>query len=297
MGGTTALRYLNSLIDRFAFRHPGFGIPNLMRFVTAGQAVVYLLYMFSNAGAISFLSFDLPHLLHGEVWRLITFVFVPDTFRPFSFLLMLSFYYFAGTTLEREWGTAKFSLYYFSGMALSVLGTVLAALITGYYGLTLSSAYYLNLTLFLAFAALYPDAGILYMMIIPLKAKWLAAADVLLIGWGILRSLAAHSVIGVVIPLVSLLNVLIFFWPEITGMLGFQASRIRHQSTHQTIQFKSAARQQRKKEAAQGYRHKCSVCGRTDTDYPDLEFRYCSKCAGYHCFCQDHIYNHVHFTE
>lgn len=288
---------LNSMIDRFVYRHPNFGIPNLMRFVVAGQVLVYLLYMFSNAGAIAFLCFDLNHLLHGEIWRLVTFVFVPDSFRPFSFLIMLSFYYFVGTSLEREWGTARFTLYYLSGMALSVLATVLASLITGYYSLTLSSAYYLNLTLFLAFAAMYPDAGIMLYMIIPLKAKWLAIADVVLIGWSMLRSLLAGSVIGVVVPLVSLLNVLIFFWPEITGMLGIQTRRVRHQSSHQTIQFKAAARQQRKKEAAQGYRHKCSVCGRTDTDYPDLEFRYCSKCAGYHCFCQDHIYNHVHFTE
>ena len=67
--------------------------------------------------------------------------------------------------------------------------------------------------------------------------------------------------------------------------------------SHRAIHFKSAVRQQRKKEAAQGYRHKCEVCGRTDTDYPDLQFRYCSKCAGYHCFCEDHIFNHTHFTE
>ena len=45
------------------------------------------------------------------------------------------------------------------------------------------------------------------------------------------------------------------------------------------------------------YHHKCAVCGRTDADHPELEFRYCSRCAGYHCFCQDHINNHIHFTE
>ena len=72
---------------------------------------------------------------------------------------------------------------------------------------------------------------------------------------------------------------------------------VRHQNSHQTIQFKSAVKQQRKKAQQQGYRHKCEVCGRTDTDFPDLQFRYCSKCAGYHCFCEDHIFNHTHFTQ
>lgn len=291
------MRKLNAAIDRFAYSHPNFGIPNLMRFVVVGQAVVYLLYLFSNAAAISFLSFDLAHLLQGEVWRLVSFVFVPNSLRPLSFVILLSFYYFVGGTLEREWGTAKFTLYYLSGMALSVLGTALAALITGYHGLTLYNAYYLNLTLFLAFAVLYPDAGIMFYMIIPLKAKWLAWADGALFLLSVLRAVMDGNLIGIVTPIVALLNFLVFFWPEIMDFLGVQTRRVRHQSSHQTIQFKSAAKQQRKREAAQGYRHKCAVCGRTDADFPDLEFRYCSKCAGYHCFCQEHIYNHEHFTE
>lgn len=290
------MRKLNALIDRFAYRHPGFGIPGLMRFIVAGQVLVYLLYMFSNYAAISFLTFDLAHLLKGEVWRLVSFIFVPNAIRPFSFLLVTSFSYFVGTTLEREWGTAKFTLYYLGGAALAMLGTVLASLLTGYYGLSLSNTYYLHMTLLLAFAVLYPDAGIIFYFI-PLKAKWLALVYSVIFLWGLLVSILGGDIIGIVVPVMSLLNFLVFFWPEITSFLGFQTRRIRHQSSHQTIQFKSAAKQQRRKEAAQGYRHKCSVCGRTDTEFPDLDFRYCSKCAGYHCFCQDHIYNHVHFTE
>lgn len=97
--------------------------------------------------------------------------------------------------------------------------------------------------------------------------------------------------------MVALLNFFVFFWTDITDEISYRRGRARHQASHQTIQFKSAVRQQKKKEAERGYRHKCEVCGRTDTDYPDLEFRYCSRCAGYHCFCQDHIFNHEHFTE
>ena len=296
-GRVSVLRKLNASIDRFAYRHPNFGIPNLMRFVVVGQAIVYLLYLFSNYGAISFLTFDLAHLLRGELWRLVSFVFVPNALRPLTFVILLSFYYFVGNTLEREWGTAKFTLYYLSGMVLSVQGTVLAALLTGYHGLTLSNAYYLNLTLFLAFAVLFPDAGVMYMMIIPLKAKWLAWAYGAFFLWDLVKSIMAGSIIGIVIPLVSLLNFLVFFWPEMMDFLGIHTQRVRHQSSHQTIQFKAAAKQQRRKEAARGYRHKCTICGRTDADFPDLEFRYCSKCAGYHCYCQDHIYNHTHLTQ
>ena len=285
------------MIDRFAYRHPRFGIPGLMRYVVFGQAAVYLLYMFSSYSAISFLTFDLAHLLQGEVWRLVSFIFVPNSFRPLSFVILLSFYYFVGNTLEREWGTAKFTLYYLCGMIVSVLGAVIAALASGFLGLPLANAYYLNMTLFLAFAVLYPDAGIMYMMIIPLKAKWLAWAYGVLMAFDLVRAIASGDLMGVGVPVVSILNFLGFFWPEMMRFLGFHTRRIRHQSSHQTIQFKAAAKQQRRKEAAQGYRHKCTVCGRTDAGFPDLEFRYCSKCAGYHCYCQDHIYNHTHVTQ
>ena len=90
---------------------------------------------------------------------------------------------------------------------------------------------------------------------------------------------------------------LVFFWDRIGDLLREFGFAVRHQNSHQTIQFKSAVKQQRKKAQQQGYRHKCEVCGRTDTDFPDLQFRYCSKCAGYHCFCEDHIFNHTHFTQ
>ena len=80
-------------------------------------------------------------------------------------------------------------------------------------------------------------------------------------------------------------------------MLGGLKNRTRQRTSPQTIQFKKAAAAQQRKEKAQGYRHKCEVCGRTDTDYPDLQFRYCSRCVGYHCYCEDHIFNHTHITE
>ena len=94
----------------------------------------------------------------------------------------------------------------------------------------------------------------------------------------------------VVLPVVALLNFLVFIWPAIDAFIRQQ--KYRHNP--QTVNFKKAVRQQQQQ---RGYHHKCAVCGRTDTDYPNLQFRYCSKCAGYRCFCQDHIFSHVHFTE
>jgi len=113
----------------------------------------------------------------------------------------------------------------------------------------------------------------------------------------LVRAIGSLNLVGIVLPIVSMLNFLIFFWPEMTYFLGFQTARMKHQTSAKTVNFKTAARKQKQKEVSQGYRHKCTVCGRTDTQFPDLEFRYCSRCAGYHCYCQDHIFDHEHFTE
>ena len=283
-------------VQRFCAAHPRFGIPNLMRVIVIGNVAVYVLMLLTqanDANALSFLTFNLNALLHGEVWRLVTFVFVPAYSSPFALLISLYFYYWIGSTLERQWGTAKFNLYYISGALLTVLGVVLASLITGNPYLTAAGTGYVNLSMFFAFAFLFPDTTVLLFFILPVKMKWLAYLDGALFAFDIVRAIGQHNWAGVVLPVVALLNFAVFIWPEV----HYLKERAKYQNSRKTVQFRQAQQQQAKQAQQQGYRHKCAVCGRTDTDYPDLQFRYCSKCVGYHCFCQDHIFNHVHFTE
>lgn len=283
-------------VQRFCAAHPRFGIPNLMRVIVIGNVAVYVLMLLTqanDANALSFLTFNLNALLHGEVWRLVTFVFVPAYSSPFALLISLYFYYWIGSTLERQWGTAKFNLYYISGALLTVLGVVLASLITGNPYLTAAGTGYVNLSMFFAFAFLFPDTTVLLFFILPVKMKWLAYLDGALFAFDIIKAIGAHNWVGVVLPIVALLNFAVFIWPEV----HYLKERAKYQNSRKTVQFRQAQQQQAKQAQQQGYRHKCAVCGRTDTDYPDLQFRYCSKCVGYHCFCQDHIFNHVHFTE
>ena len=283
-------------VQRFCAAHPRFGIPNLMRVIVIGNVAVYVLMLLTqanDANALSFLTFNLNALLHGEVWLLVTFVFVPAYSSPFALLISLYFYYWIGSTLERQWGTAKFNLYYISGALLTVLGVVLASLITGNPYLTAAGTGYVNLSMFFAFAFLFPDTTVLLFFILPVKMKWLAYLDGALFAFDIIKAIGAHNWAGVVLPIVALLNFAVFIWPEV----HYLKERAKYQNSRKTVQFRQAQQQQAKQAQQQGYRHKCAVCGRTDTDYPDLQFRYCSKCVGYHCFCQDHIFNHVHFTE
>ena len=279
-------------VDRFCARHPRFGIPNLMLYIVIGNAAVYLLYMLTgyDMSKLAFLNFNLSGLLHGEIWRIVTYIFVPDYGGIFWMLVALYFYYWIGSTLERQWGTVKFNLYYFGGVLLTVVGTILASLISGQYGLTVSGTAYINLSMFLAFALLFPDTQLLLFFIIPIKMKWLAIVDGGFFLWGILAAAIRGSLVGVIVPIFALLNFAVFIYPE----LHFFTQRKKFQHARQTVQFKQAVKEHQQQK---GYRHKCAVCGRTDTDYPDLQFRYCSKCAGYHCFCEDHIFSHVHFTE
>ena len=284
------MKKLYNAVDRFCARHPRFGISNLMRYIVIGTAAVFFLQMFTkDTSALNFLYYDLNHLLRGEIWRIVTFIFVPNTARPFMLLIELYFYYWIGSTLERQWGTAKFNLYYFSGVLLTVIAVSVASLLSG-YNMVISGTYYINLSMFLAFACLFPDTQVLLFFIIPIKMKWLAIADIVLIGYDMISYAVNGSWYGVVQPIIALLNFAVFIYPEV----HYLTERRRYQQRPQTVNFKKAVKQQQQEK---GYIHKCAVCGKTDTGYPDLDFRYCSKCAGYHCFCSDHIFTHVHFTE
>ena len=293
------MQRINRKIDEFCYQHPNFGIPNLMKIIVIGTAIVYVLYMLTgyNAGAISFLSFNLYDLLHGEIWRLVTFLFVPNAGLngnmggAFWLIISLFFYYFIGSTLEREWGTAKFNIYYFSGAILSLIALILVSLITG-INYSLAGTYYVNMSMFFAFAMLYPDTTILFWFI-PIKIKYLAWLSGALFALDIISALVRLNFVSVLLPVMALVNFFLFFYEDLASWLRRVTGRAAHQASPKTIHYKKAVKEQMKDK---GYHHKCAVCGKTDTEYPDLEFRYCSKCNGYYCYCSEHINNHVHIT-
>lgn len=276
------MRSVDSWLDRFAYKHPKFGIPNLMTVIVIGTVLVYLMDMFSHGTFSAILDFSLADILHGQVWRLVTFLFIPLSGDPFSLILSLYFYWWIGSSLEREWGTTKFTLFY-------VLGVVFNLVLGLLFGWT--SATYLNLSMFFAFATLYPEMRILLFFIIPVKVKWLAWIDAAFFGLTFLYSLVHLDLIGALLPVVAILNYVLFFWSDIVAIVKRTLRRARHQNSRQTVNFKKATKDVRKEK---GYLHKCAVCGVTDADDPNMEFRYCSKCSGYYCYCMNHINNHVH---
>lgn len=269
-------------IDRFCYKHPNFGIPNLMKYIAIGN-VVFLLASMVNPLILNYLSFDPALILQGQVWRIISFMFIPPSAGLLAFIAIY-FYYWLGTTLEQHWGTAQFNIYFFSGVILTVLyGFVMYFITEIRFVLT---AQYIYLSMFFSFAALYPNIQVLLFFIIPVKMKYLAILDAVFFISGIISTPFPANLL----PVVAVANFLIFCGGE---LFGFRRQRV----SKAAINFRKESARIRREQEAQLYRHKCSVCGKTDTEYPDLEFRYCSRCQGYHCFCEEHINNHIHFTE
>ena len=278
-------------VDLFCYKHPRFGINNLMLYIVFGTLAVWLLGAMDRTNLLeSYLAFDAAAVLHGQVWRIVTFVLIPES-GGIWLLLFLYFYYFIGSTLEREWGSGRFTIYYLMGMLLTVVYGFVTYFVTGRS--YLMTANYINLSMFFAFATLFPDNRVLLFYFIPIKIKWLAIVDALYFVYAIFEGLGRGQGMMSFLPLVAILNYFLF-----CGNTLFRSVAPRSREQRQsTINFKRAARKINYEQKTRGYTRKCAVCGRTDTDYPELEFRYCSRCKGVHCFCQDHINNHVHFTE
>ncbi len=292
------MRAMQQWLDRFCYKHPRLSIPGLMRYIVIGNVLVFLLDLFSSGGAAlgtGLFSFNANAILHGQVWRVITFIFVPYTSRNlFLFLLTLYFYYFIGTALEREWGANKFTIFYFFGVILNILIGFLVGT---------ASMYYVNMSMFFAFATLYPDLQFLLFFIIPVKAKWLAWIDGAYFAIAVVRFLIAGQFLYALIPIVAVLNYLLFFASDIGGKVSYWKGRAkqkaRQQEFRQSYQRGGAGPKvvnfhDAKTKAKTNYLHKCAVCGKTDVTDPQMEFRYCSKCNGYYCYCADHINSHIH---
>lgn len=286
------MKNLRRKFELYCYKNRNKGIPNLMLYIVLGTAVVYVMSrMYGNAFLYYLLCFDRGAILQGQVWRLITY---PLTYSAGNLLLTavsLFCYYSLGRAMENIWGTLRFNLYYLSGV---VMMDVYCLLFGGQ-----ADVVYLNLSLFLAYATLFPDAHFLLFFIIPVKAWIFALVDLVFVVIGLVSYPFPYNLFSVV----SLANYFLFFGKDVLNVIPMSwranASRLfrkKPQTTRRAkvIQFDAGSYEASHATPKAPYTHKCTVCGRTDVSNPELEFRYCSKCKGYYCYCQDHINNHVH---
>lgn len=290
-----------------------------MLYITIANAVVYIMSRIDGSNTLySILCFDRAAILQGQVWRLITcictsvFGFGNILFVAISLLC----YYSLGKAIENSWGTFRFNLFYLTGILLmDAFAMIFGGMTFTYQGITYMPASfyadmgsYLNLSLFIAYATLYPSAQFLFLFIIPVRA-WIFA----LVYLGITLYDVFYYTFTVtafphgLFPFVALLNYFLFFGKDIVNIIPMSwrvnASRLFKKKKKpaapkqkpSVIPFPSAGSYQATVATPKApYNHRCTVCGRTDISDPELEFRYCSRCNGYYCYCEDHISNHEH---
>jgi hypothetical protein len=229
------------------------------------------------------------YILKGQIWRLLTWLVIPpDMSNLFFVLIMLYFYYSIGRSLEAVWGTYRLNVYLLSGMLYTILGSFLLYVILRAmgapelttFGLAFSTTY-VNMSIFLAYAATFPDMQVLLFFVIPIKVKVLGIIYGILL---VVSCVTSGWVYWVVIGS-SLLNFIVFFLTS-RNRVHRSPAQIKRQ-----MEFKRETEASRVTKIA---KHKCAVCGRTSDTNPELEFRFCSKCNGNFEYCQDHLFTHEH---
>lgn len=267
---------------RLEYKYGKYAIGNLMYYIVIMYGVGFVIQLVNPDMYWQWLCLDAGKILHGQVWRLVTFLIYPSSSSPFWAVLMLFMYYRWGRSLESVWGSFRFNVYFFLG----VIGHILASLV-GY--LIFKQSWYLttsflNFSLFLAYALTFPDLEFLLFFVLPIKAKWLALAEVAVYLYLLINGTPAIRCE----ILISMLNVILFV--ILTMDLKKLNPKRKIQHTARKNKYQKSI-----KTAVPGHsRHRCAVCGKTEKDDPALEFRYCSKCEGNYEYCQEHLYTHMH---
>lgn len=276
-------------LDKLERKLGRFAIPNLTVYLLIGYVIGFgVMYLMPEM--VGYLTLEPALILRGQVWRLISWVLIPPTTNLISLVFLVLLYYSLGTSLERTWGSFRYNVYIFSGLLFTVLAVFgLYAFYYFRYGVEvplsvigLIGTNYITMSIFLAFAAIYPNMEVMLYFILPIKMKWMALVYVVLAGYDFLNGgIGIRVAIGA-----SLLNFVIFF----LSTRNFKRFGPREQA--RKAKFKKQSRPHMT--YTNGAHHRCAVCGRTELDDPCLEFRFCSKCNGNYEYCQDHLFTHEH---
>lgn len=278
----------------------------------AGYAIYYI-----NPQILYYMTLDPYAIVHGQIWRIVSWLLIPPNVSNLFFVaVMMFFYYSIGTSLERVWGTWRYNVFIFTGILLTVAASFVwmgfsyltgasgaisgigAAQYFGYYSMAFST-YYINMGIFFAYALTFPDAVVLMFFIIPMKVKWLGLLDVAYLLYEfVMATSATRFAIAATFLNIGILY-LRFKGPVRMRRPGSGNFRKGGYSApfggrERPAGGKAPFGNRNANTSGNRIVHRCAICGRTQDDAPDLEFRYCSKCEGGLEYCQDHLFTHVH---
>lgn len=279
------MKFLNKLERKFGRN----AIHGLMKYIVIINVLGAFLGILSPGFYEAYLSLDFGQILHGQIWRLITFVLYPDLssssgfVNPVSilfFAIKVYFYYWIGNSLEQAWGAFRFNLYYLSGLLLNIVASIILYLAGKSFPIGLEA---INQAMFLAFAVLYPNVQILLSFIIPIKVKWLGIFYAVITGYNVITYLSMKQYAYALATVMGIANFLIFFFVTRNAKKGSPKQQVRRAKFKKEVRMNSGVT-----------RHKCAVCGRTELDDENLEFRFCSRCDGNYEYCMEHLFTHEH---
>lgn len=293
-----------------------YAIPHLTLYIIVTYVAGYLFSIIGSvtgASLLSYMTLSPSAILHGQIWRIVSWILVPPSSSNILIMvIMLFFYYSIGTQLERVWGDFLYNFYIFTGLIFTVIGAFVLYAITGIDPVIPFSTEFVSTSIFLGAAMTFPDMQVLYMFIIPLKIKYLAYVDIAFILYDVVAMFRVGTFYGItelVMVVCSLAGTILFF------LLMKSSGRPNRQQKRRQRDFQKAMHGYRgsgsagrsgsqsgsgagaytTKSGSSGIaRHRCAVCGRTEITNPELEFRFCSKCNGNYEYCSDHIHNHEH---
>lgn len=275
------MNFLNKMERKFG----KYAINNLT-FWLIGFYVLGYIIKFTMPSVIGMLTLEPFYVMQGQVWRLISWILIPPSTSIIFLIFMLMCYYFIGISIERAIGTFRYNVYLLGGMIISAISAMalygVYYLMTGKYLLqigTYFSTNYINMSLFLTFAVLFPNIEFRLYFLIPIKAKWMGIIEVVWVTFSFMGgNISQRTAI-----LASLANFLIFYL----------STRNYNRVSPKEIHRKQVYRQQMRQ--VEGVtKHKCAICGKTEKDGESLEFRFCSKCDGNYEYCQEHLFTHPH---
>lgn len=280
------MNFLNKLERKYG----KYAIQNLPMIMIFLYVIGYVIELFQPS-LITLFQLEPYRILHGQIWRIVTWLFIPPSSLDLFTVLVLYCYFSLGRSLEHAWGSFRFNLYIFSGIFFTVIGAfVLYAIFYVIYGGPVTgfgflfNTYYINMSIFLAFAMTFPEEQLVLYFLIPIRCKWLGLVYGILIlmdfiqgGWAVRVTIIA-----------SLFNFILFY------LLSGKLTRFSPQQVRRRKDFKRKVKNAQVKSIT---KHKCAVCGRTEQDGDNLEFRFCSKCDGNYEYCQDHLFTHTHMKK
>lgn len=283
------MKFMNKMERKFG----KYAIKNLMTYVIALYIAGIVIFMINPMIYYDWLMLDFGKIAQGQVWRLVTFLIQPIQNIDFFILISLYLYYMIGNSLENAWGAFRFNLYFFSGVLFNILACGIIYAVTGKsFAIPLD---YVNQAMFFAFAALYPNLQLMLFFVLPIKIKYLGFIYAVIFGYDVYTIVRAGAWWLGLAMVVAIANFLILF------ALTRNYKRISPQQVKRRANYKKQVRNAHNPDNVIQFRgrqtvtrHKCAVCGRTELDDENLEFRFCSKCDGNYEYCMDHLYTHEH---